>query len=120
MLDLKRFKFLQFTKNKSRDESFKIVKEEKFKMGLKEFCGESKSESRAFHISEFVDEILNYEFSEMPNYDKLRFLLEKVLLQHNIVPSSNFDWMSKDYQNKLLKVASPLPRQKLIYVGNDY
>ena len=34
-------------------------------------------------------------FDEAPDYEHLRFLLQKSLLDENIVPSKTFDWLSK-------------------------
>lgn len=63
-------------------------------MGTADLCGSSAFESRAFHISAFVDEAMSYKFEESPDYNKLRFLLEKVLLDKKITPSKKYDWMS--------------------------
>lgn len=49
-------------------------------MTTKDLCGASVSNSRAFHLTAFVDEIMSYSFEETPDYEKLRFCLEKVLL----------------------------------------
>ena len=44
----------------------------------------------------FAKEVFSYEFTEKPNYNKLRFLLEKNLLDHEIIPDNNFDWNTNE------------------------
>lgn len=36
--------------------------------------------------------VFNLTFKEEPNYDKIKFLLEKVLLDMRYIPGLNFDW----------------------------
>ena len=38
---------------------------------------------------------MSYGFEETPDYEKLRFYLEKVLLDQKITPSKKYDWMSE-------------------------
>lgn len=40
----------------------------------------------------FAEEIFSIEFKEKPNYSKLRFLLERNLLESNEVPNKVYDW----------------------------
>jgi hypothetical protein len=40
----------------------------------------------------FVEEVFSYEFSEKPNYDKLKHLLKQVILDVNICPDQKYDW----------------------------
>ena len=43
-------------------------------------------------------------FDEAPDYEHLRFLLQKCLLDQNIVPSKTFDWITKSsYDQKEIK-----------------
>ena len=42
----------------------------------------------------FATYIFSLEFKEKPNYNKLRFLLEKNLMERNMVPSNDFDWLN--------------------------
>ena len=36
--------------------------------------------------------IYSLEFAEEPNYNKIKFLITKNLLDQNIVPNLNYDW----------------------------
>lgn len=40
----------------------------------------------------FVENIFNLEYEEMPNYDKLRFMLLKIMLEMNMNPNNEYDW----------------------------
>ena len=44
------------------------------------------------HMVPFAKEIFSIGFKEKPNYSKLRFLLEKNLLDKNMVPNNIYDW----------------------------
>ena len=61
-------------------------------MGVKELCGTSQSQSLTYCLKPFVQEIMKLKFHEEPDYNKLRFLLEVVLLKQSIPPDRNFDW----------------------------
>ena len=59
----------------------------KDKLTPKLLCtGPSKS------LLSFVEEVFSYEFSEKPNYDKLRHLLKQVILNVDICPDQKYDW----------------------------
>ena len=62
-------------------------------MGPEELCGNHQRLSRAFKIKSFVTEVMKLKFDEVPDYENLRFLLQKTLLDDNIVPSKHFDWL---------------------------
>ena len=48
-------------------------------------------------FSEILEILYNYEFETEPEYNKIIFLFEKILLDMNIVPSSNnFDWIENN------------------------
>ena len=47
---------------------------------------------KASKLLQFATEVFSYEFSEEPNYTKLKFLLSKVLLDHSVIPNTNMDW----------------------------
>ena len=40
-----------------------------------------------------MEAVYKLKFEEEPNYKKLRFLLLKVLLDRNEVPTKEFDWL---------------------------
>ena len=98
MMDQKRLSFIDRVLKVDKDQQFDIVKAEKFRMETKDLCGANEEESRAFHISQFVQEIMDYKFEETPDYNKLRFLLEKVLLDKRIIPNKKYDWISEQEQ----------------------
>lgn len=72
LLDVGRLNFIDYCRD---NENIEIVGKIKSKMGCSELCGNSMEESRAYSIKEFVIEAMSYEFTDEPNYDKLRFLL---------------------------------------------
>ena len=72
-------------------------------MSTDDLCGRNSFDSRAFYITAFVNEVMSYKFEETPDYNKLRFLLEKVLLDKKITPSKKYDWMSQEEQLMLVK-----------------
>ena len=43
-------------------------------------------------LQPFIENIFNLEFDEAPDYDKLRFLLLKGILDLNETPSKEYDW----------------------------
>ena len=43
-------------------------------------------------LRNFVDEVMLIEYEEKPNYNKLKFLLTKELLNDNIVPNKIFNF----------------------------
>ena len=55
----------------------------------------------------FVEQILCLEFDETPKYGKLRFTLEKMLLDKNVVPNKQFDWCrDSDLQGVVVRMMS--------------
>ena len=40
----------------------------------------------------FVQEIYSLRFDEEPNYNKLNFLLAKILMNANLVPDEQYEW----------------------------
>lgn len=64
-------------------------------MGPAEICGPSLQKSRAYHLLPFVEEVFSLKFEDSPDYNKLRFLLQKVLLDQNISPGTKFDWIKE-------------------------
>ena len=96
MLDPKKLTFIDQVLSVDKDQQFDIVKAEKLKMQTKDLCGVRAEDSRAFYITKFVDEVMSYKFEETPDYNKLRFLLEKILLDKKIIPNKKYDWMSEE------------------------
>ena len=85
MLDQDRLSFLKQLKT-SDDNFFQKVRTAKLGMTVDCLCGENFSQSRAYLVKPFVREVMSYKFSEAPNYEKLKFLLEKSLLDRKIIP----------------------------------
>jgi hypothetical protein len=66
---------------------FSKISRIKDKLTPKSLCtGVSKT------LLSFVEEVFSYEFSEKPNYDKLKHLLKQVILDVNICPDQKYDW----------------------------
>jgi hypothetical protein len=58
-------------------------------MSAQDLCISSDSQK----IYPFLQEVYNLKFDEEPNYNKLNFILVKELMQMNISPSKEFDWI---------------------------
>ena len=85
MLDAQRLSILRKIKS-SDDQFFDKIKAAKLNMTIDDLCGQNLGQSRAFLIRPFIEEVMSYSFSETPNYEKLKFLLEKVLLDRKSIP----------------------------------
>ena len=51
----------------------------------------------------FMEEVFSYRFAQTPNYEKLRFMLMKVLLDNNEMVDNKLDWnqgyaVEEDYE----------------------
>ena len=55
-------------------------------MTIEDLCGTSVEETRAYVLHPLVSEVMTYSFEDAPNYEKLKFILEKVLLERSVVP----------------------------------
>lgn len=40
----------------------------------------------------FLEYTYSLEFDETPDYNKIRFLLKKILLDNDLIPNNKFDW----------------------------
>lgn len=81
MLDPSRMTFINGLSDKDKMERLKLIGEAKAKMTVVDLCGESLKDTIAYVLYPFVQEVMSYSFEQEPNYDKLRFLLEAVLLR---------------------------------------
>ena len=79
----------------------KSIIEEKLNTSIPDLCKKYKS----LHLIPFAKEIFNIGFKEKPNYKKLRFLLEKNLLDQNMVPNKQYDW-NKDLNEDIFQQVS--------------
>ena len=64
----------------------------KINSSAEEFC--AKAETR--FLTPVLQEAYLLKYDEEPNYNKLRFLLEKELLDGNFLPDSRFSWVFDD------------------------
>ena len=46
----------------------------------------------AKELTSLAEYAYSLSFEEEPNYSKIRFLMTKVLLEKDVVPSNDFDW----------------------------
>lgn len=114
MLDQSRMSFINNLVDKDKLERLRIVGEAKDKMTVQDLCGSSESESIAFLLTPFAEEVMKYEYDEQPDYNKLRFLLERVLMQKNIAPSRKYDWTPERKQNEKSKQQARDKKQALL------
>ena len=56
-------------------------------MTSKQLCGTAKKNPQTHKLLDFVEEIMGLSYAEDPNYNKLRFLLTKALLNEGEVPN---------------------------------
>ena len=62
-------------------------------MTTEDLCGKKQSNPLTFRLTDFVTEVMSIEFDETPNYNKLRFLLTRTLLDVDKVPNKQYDWI---------------------------
>jgi len=61
-------------------------------MTTQDLCGTQDENLEVYKLSPFVDEVMSLQFDEEPNYNKLKFLLTKSLLDSGYVPDKHYDW----------------------------
>jgi serine/threonine protein kinase len=81
-----------FIYDKDGNQSKQILKEQKLRMKPKEICSLMKCE----HLTAFLEEAYAIKFKEEPNYNKLRFLLDRNLLDKALIPSRQINWLGVD------------------------
>ena len=54
----------------------------------------------------FIKLVYDLKFEQKPDYDKLKFMLTKILLDSNKIPDKQYDWM----KTRTLKFLSPAIR----------
>jgi hypothetical protein len=77
----------------SLNDKFKCIKKRKQKMTAKDLCGNAETHPKTYRLYKFVGEIMNLEFSDTPNYAKIRFQLKSTLLDQGLIPNSIYDWI---------------------------
>jgi hypothetical protein len=81
----------------SKKEKFLFIKHQKLNLTSSNLCGTQITSPNTFRLHDFVEEVMSYSFDETPNYNKLKFLLTKGLIDSGTMPSKDYDWI------KLLK-----------------
>tara|TARA_B110000305_G_C19177024_1_gene510127 strand:+ start:104 stop:379 length:276 start_codon:yes stop_codon:yes gene_type:complete len=80
--------WLETDENLNDIEEFHTVKEMKKKATPETLCNTSDSSQ----LKAFVTEIFKLQFADTPDYQKLKFMLVKSLLELNDTPNGVFDW----------------------------
>ena len=86
----------------SNSDEFINIGKGKLNMSPEEICPSAESRE----LVPFVKEIYSLGFNEEPNYNKLNFLLAKVLMNSNLAPDDQYEW------NKHLNVKSKSEKKK--------
>ena len=66
-------------------------------------------------LLDFAKKVYSIKFAEKPDYQKLRFMLTKILLDNEIVPSKKFDWNNYEesprqiFENEVNGIENYLP-----------
>ena len=63
------------------------MKKVKIENSATEYC-----EGKSIHLTALLEYAYKIEFAAKPNYDEIRFLLKKVLLDMNQIPKVPFIW----------------------------
>jgi hypothetical protein len=88
----------------SNSDEFISIGKAKLNMTPKDICPSPESRE----LLPFVEEIYNLRFDEEPNYNKLSFLLVKILMNSNQVPDDQYEWNQHLFM-KNLKLNPLLP-----------
>ena len=78
----------------SKKLKFKYIKNFKLNVTPEILCGDKNSKPVTHKLTDFVKEVWSIKFDETPNYNKLRFLLTRALLDVCKVPTKDYDWIS--------------------------
>lgn len=77
----------------NKKQKFKFIKNFKLGQTPEELCGTKEKNPDTYHLLEFVKEVYQIGFKEDPNYDKLKFLLTRSILDAGQVPNNEYDWI---------------------------
>lgn len=73
----------------SSHDNFQILK--RLKLGkAKHFCQIGPNSE---FLEEFLEEAYSYGFEEKPNYSKLKLMIEKMLMDEDVVPNKQYSWV---------------------------
>ena len=68
---------------------FNILRQ--LKLGpAKTFC---KIGTKSRFLTPLLEEAYSYDYAERPNYGKLKFLIEKMLMNEDQIPDKNYSWV---------------------------
>jgi len=70
------------------------------------------------HLLAFAEEIYSLKFSEKPNYNKLRFLLKKELLDLEKVPDKKYDWNQEHFKSIAADFKSIISDESILREGD--
>ena len=74
----------------SLSEQYEFIKEFKIKTSARDLC-----QGKPSIIYPFLDYAYKLKFDEIPDYQKLRFMVKLVLIEQGFVPDNIFDWNLK-------------------------
>ena len=77
----------------SKKRKFRYIKSCKLNLTPLDLCGTKESSPVTHKLFDFVEEVMSIDFDETPNYNKLRFLLTRALLDVGRVPNREYDWI---------------------------
>jgi len=96
-IDESMLSFIDGVVGMSKKEKFKYIRNCKLAMTCQELCGTASENPETHKLLAFVEEVMGLAYAEEPNYNKLRFLLTKALLDAGSVPNKQYDWLPRDY-----------------------
>jgi len=93
-IDDNQLEFINKVVGMSKREKFRFIKNFKVNVTPEGLCGDAVSKPVTHKLTDFVKEVWSIQFTEAPNYNKLRFLLTKALLDVGKVPNKDYDWIA--------------------------
>jgi hypothetical protein len=88
------------SKSRSLEDQIGRIKRLKNNLTPKEFCLLSNTQ----YLNDFSENIYNLGFTEKPDYSLLRFFLAKNLMEKDLYPNNDFDWIKKLKSGKFNKL----------------
>ena len=70
------------------------------------------------HLLGFAEEVYSITFSEKPNYNKLKFLLKKELLDLEKVPDKKYDWNQDHFKSLAADFKSIISDESILREGD--
>lgn len=75
------------------EDPYDVMKKFKMEKTPKQIC----KDQRAQYLIPFMEEAYSIGYDEEPQYGKIIFMLEKVLLDMNCIPDRYFSWFQKSF-----------------------